>query len=78
MQDLTDDDRKQVLGEVLMDEFRVIREMLGDLPTRTEFNQLKERVDEIGGDVEVIKLAVTDQSRQLKNHEHRITALEAA
>lgn len=78
MQDLSDDDRKQVLGEVLFDELRAIRESLEDVPKRTEFNELSGKVDQISKDVETIKLVVTDHSRQLNNHEQRVQTLETA
>ncbi len=78
MQDLTDDERKQVLGEVLFDELRAIREALDDVPKRSEFNQLEEKVDKIGADVETIKLVVKDQSRQLQRHEAEIATLKSA
>ncbi len=76
MQDLTDDERKQVLGEVLFGELRAIREALDDVPKRSEFNQLEEKVDRVGADVETIKLVVKDQSRQLQRHEAEIAALK--
>ena len=79
MQDLTDDERKAVLGNVLMDELKVIREYLQDIP------EIKQRVTHIEGDVsklkedmQIIKAAVVDQSKQLNDHEHRIGDLETA
>ena len=55
-----------------------VLEVVGDIqrkvnnqPTRDEFNELKD-------DVRVIKASVTDQSKQLHDHEHRISRLEAA
>ncbi|TAH32511.1 hypothetical protein EYC58_02915 [Candidatus Saccharibacteria bacterium] len=77
MQDLTDDERKQVLGEVLFSELRAIREALDDVPKRAAFNQLVEKVDRIGADVETIKLVVKDQSRQFQRHETEIAALKS-
>ncbi len=44
---------------------------VADLPTRDEFTELKQ-------DVKVIRAAVTDLSRQVDNHEQRVTRLEAA
>jgi hypothetical protein len=40
------------------------------LPTRDEFDRLK-------ADSKVIKAAVTDQSKELADHEHRIIRLES-
>jgi hypothetical protein len=78
MQDLSDDDRKQILGEVLFDELRAIREGLDDVPRRAEFNDLKAKVDEIGADIGTLKLVATDTSRQINDHENRISAFETA
>ncbi len=76
MQDLSDEDRRDVLGEVLMDELKAIREGIANLPTRQEFNALQDVVDELSGDMKVVKAAVTDQSSVLKDYGSRITALE--
>jgi len=75
MQDLSDDERKQVLGEVLMDEFKAIREGIDNLPTRTEFQALDNRVARVESDVKVIKAAVTDQSKQIQVHEIELKRL---
>lgn len=78
MQDLTDDDRKQVLGEVLMDELKAIREGISALPTRTEFKKLEEKVDKLSDNTGVVKSVVKDHSKQLSNHEQRLVVLEQA
>jgi hypothetical protein len=76
MHDMSDEDRKQVLGEALMNELQAIREGINSLPTRTEFNELRDDVSELKADVKVIKASVTDQSKQLANHATRIATLE--
>ncbi len=58
-----------VLGEVLADELKAIREGISNLPTRTEFNELKTDVEELKSDMKVVKAAVTDQSKQLQQHD---------
>jgi hypothetical protein len=78
MQDLSDEERRQVLGEVLLDELKAIREGISDLPTRSEFNELAEKVDRIDARTAVIQAAVTDQSKQLTEHGERLTHLENA
>jgi hypothetical protein len=77
----TDDELKRVAGikdEIFKDQVQLILEIVTDmqakitqLPTRQEFNELKQ-------DTKVIKAAVTDTSRQVHDHERRITRLEAA
>jgi len=67
-----------VLLEEVMSQNKAILEIVtdtqkkvADLPTRDEFTELKQ-------DVKVIRAAVTDLSRQVDNHEQRVTRLEAA
>ncbi len=78
MQDLNDEDRKQVLGEVLMDELKAIRKGIANLPTRPEFNELTQKVDGLADDMKVVKAAVTDQSKQLSDHQVQINQLQNA
>ncbi|HUD06499.1 MAG TPA: hypothetical protein VMR34_01300 [Candidatus Saccharimonadales bacterium] len=79
MQSLSDNERKEVLGEVLADELKAIRESVHDVPKISKkVDLLEEDMKEVKSDIKVIKAAVTDVSRHLKDHEHRITRLEAA
>ena len=79
MQSLSDDERKQALGEVLADELKAIHELVKDVP------EMKQKIDVLDSDmkevksyIKVIKAAVTDISREQKEHDRRITHLEAA
>ena len=67
-----------ILFEEVRDQMKVVLEAVGDLPTRREFEELRQYVVELKQDVKVIKAAVTDQSHQLADHEHRVIRLEAA
>lgn len=79
MQSLNNDERKQVLGEVLSDELKVILEYVKDVPIiKRQVDKLKEDMTEVRSDIKVIKVSVTDMSRQLSDHELRITRLEIA
>lgn len=69
MQSLDDDERKAILGEVLLDELKAIRGGISNLPTRPEFNELKADVEELKADVKVIKAVVTDHSKQIQKHD---------
>jgi acylphosphatase len=71
MQDLTDDERKQVLGEVLMDELKAIREGISVLPTRQEFSVLQDDVTELKADMKVVKAAITDIGNKQKQQDAR-------
>lgn len=79
MQSLNDDERKGVLGVVLADELKAILEYVKDVPVimRKVF-KLDEDVSELQSDMKVVKTAVTDMSRQISDHEIRITRLEVA
>jgi 2-phospho-L-lactate guanylyltransferase (CobY/MobA/RfbA family) len=79
MQDLSDDERKQVLGEVLMDELKAIREYVQDVPLiKADVQQLKADVTELKTDMRAVKAAVKDYSRQQAELDARVTQLEQA
>ena len=74
----TDDNYTGILLEQILDEVKTIHELVAGQPTRDEFSKLRDDVGAVKDDVRVIKAAATDQSKQLKDHEQRITRLEAA
>ncbi len=72
MQSLNNDERKQVLGEVLADELKVIREYVEDIPDiKKDVHKLKEDIAQIKSDMKIVKVIT-------KNHESRIMQLEPA
>jgi predicted nuclease with TOPRIM domain len=77
MQSLNDEEQRRVLGEVLADQLKVIQEGISMLPTRTEFNEVKDDIREIKLENATFKAAMKDLSRDVNDHERRITALEA-
>lgn len=79
MQDLSDEDRREVLGEVLMDELKVIREYLEDLaPVKQDVAVLKQDMAEVKSDIKVIKAVVIDHNVHLKMHDREIAGLKTA
>ena len=77
MQSLSDDERKAVLGEVLADELKAITEYVKDVPLiKKKVDALEIDMQEVKSDIKIIKAAVTDLSKQVKDHERRITHLE--
>ncbi len=77
MQSLDDDERKKVLGEVLADELKVIREYVQDLPEiKRDVETLKEDVAELKADMKTVKAAVTDQSKQLNQQDTFLKTLK--
>ena len=72
MQSLDDEERRQVLGEVLADELKVIREYVQDIPEiKKDVHSLKEDVEILKSDMKIVKTAIS-------NHASRLTQLEAA
>jgi uncharacterized protein (UPF0335 family) len=79
MQSLSDNKRKAVLGEVLADELKVIMEYVAGIPRiERKVATLEKDMKEVKSDVKVIKTVVTDMGRELKDHDKRLTRLEAA
>jgi peptidoglycan hydrolase CwlO-like protein len=70
MQDLSDDERRQVLGEVLHDELKVINEYVKDVPKiQEEVHQVHSKVDDMNDQLKVFK-------HVLKEHEEDIRKLK--
>lgn len=78
MHDMSDNDRREVLAEVIMDELKVIREYLEYLaPLRQDVTTLKEEVKELRIDRDWIKRMLAKHDTQLDDHEGRLRRLEA-
>ena len=75
---MADDKYTTILLEEMRDQNKAILEAVSGLPTRVEFNELKDDVAELKQDLKAVKAAVTDLSNKVADHEHRITRLEAA
>lgn len=74
MQDMDDDDRRQILGEVLYDELRIIREYLQDMPIlKSDVAQLKADVEELKADMKIVKYTLKDTNSRLSKLEHAFT-----
>ena len=67
---MSDIDAKYVghLLEEIRDEVRAVHEMVAGQPTRGEFERLEQKVDKLGDDMETVKAAVGDLSRDLIEH----------
>ncbi len=67
MQSLSDDERKLVLGEVLADELRVIREYVEEVPAlRAELREVHIKVDEIDERLIVVEHVVKAHERNIQ------------
>lgn len=79
MLQMSEDDLRRILGEVLVDELKIIHEYLDDIPViKQKVTRLEEDMYEVKTDIKAIKAAVKGQSKQVHNHEIRLTKLEAA
>lgn len=67
MQSLNDDERKDVLGEVLADELKAIREYVEDVPkVKEEVHQVHAKVDDIDDRLKVIEAVVKHQETDIR------------
>lgn len=79
MQSLSNDERREVLGEVLHDELKAILEYVKDMPVlRQELHQVQADVAELKQDMKVVKAAVTDLSAVQHDFDRRLSHLESA
>jgi uncharacterized protein YoxC len=79
MRSLSDDERKSVLGKVLTDELKAIVEYVKDIPAiKAKMDTLSEDIQVVKSDIRIIKAAIADLSKQVDDHERRITHIEAA
>lgn len=93
MENLDDDEVKLVLGEVLLDELKVIHEYVQDIPQikadiidlkadvavlKTDVAVLKTDVSVLKTDMKAVKLTLAGHGRQFKRFAQRVTKLEAA
>ncbi len=81
MADRADDPRAEELAQVFIeqmeDRFAVLQENL-DAMLDQKLQPLQTDLHDLKGDVRVIKAVVTDQSKQLKDHEVRLASGEEA
>lgn len=79
MHDLTDDEEKQILGDVLKHKLDAIAEnMASGAEMNRRFNAVDERLGTIEQRLGAVELAVKDQSKQFADHEGRLVRIEDA
>lgn len=68
-----------VVLEEIRDQNKVVLEAVGDLQTKVrKLDRMETDLRAIKTDIKTMKAAVTDTSKQVQNHERRITKLEHA
>ena len=72
-----DDNYLGVLLEEIRDQNKALLEAAATQATHDDINRIEDRLTSIEQDTKVIKAAATDQSKELTDHEHRITQLES-
>lgn len=66
MQDFTDEERRAVFGELIMDELRIIREYLSDIPIiKRDVAELKIRAGSLESDMKVVKAVLIEHERDI-------------
>ena len=77
MQSLSEDEKRQVLGTVLADQLTAIQEAVKDVPQiNKKLENLETVLDNIAGEIRIVKAAVTDLSTQVNEHEQQIERLQ--
>lgn len=77
MQSLSEDEKRQVLGSVLADQLSAIQEAVKDVPEiKIKLDRLDSTLNDIGGDLKIVKAAITDLSNQVNEHERQIRRLQ--
>lgn len=69
------DDHVAILLGRIEDKLARFAEAMADVPAR--LTAIEERLYSLEGDMRVVKAVMTDQSKELHDHERRITTLEA-
>ncbi len=76
MPDIDDELAKGAIGEEILSQIKLVLEVVSAQPTRTEFNDLSGKLDDLADEVHTVKAAVLDVSRALRGHDARLLDLE--
>ena len=72
MQSLNDDERKEVLGEVLADELKAIGEYVKDIPkVKEEVHQVHATVDDINDRLGVLGHVLKEHEQDIRQLKHK-------
>jgi DNA repair ATPase RecN len=72
MQDLSDDEEKNVLGEVLLDKLKAIEEYVKGIPDmKQELHQVKSTVNEVNDRLSVIESVVKEHESDIRQLKHK-------
>lgn len=72
----SDDNYIGMLLEEIRDQNKAVLEAVGGIRQKVDNQPIRSEFNELRDDVKTIKAAVTDQSKELKDHEQRLTYLE--
>ncbi|HUD06138.1 MAG TPA: hypothetical protein VMR18_04475 [Candidatus Saccharimonadales bacterium] len=73
MQSLNDDERKEVLGEVLADELKAIREYVEDVPDiKQKVHKIDATVNEINDRLSTIENVVKEQESDIRTLKRKV------
>lgn len=77
MLSLSEEEKRQVLGDVMADQLKAISEAVNEVPEiKKSLDKLSDDLNVAIGDIKIIKAAITDISRQVNNHEREINRLQ--
>lgn len=73
MQDTTDDERKDMLGEVLADELKAISEYVKDVPKiQEEVHQIHAKVDDMSDQCNAFKHVLKEHEEEIRPLKHKL------
>jgi hypothetical protein len=73
MQSLSDDERREVLGEVIFDELKAIREYVQEIPyIRQKLHEVDVRLINVEDMLIVVEAVVRDHEADLKQIKHHL------
>ncbi len=73
---ISDEQHKQVLGEVLLEKLIAIEELVAEVPTISRrLGRVEKRLKAVEVDMKITKLAVHDLSIESRKHTEQITTL---
>ena len=75
---MSDQDYTAIILEEIRDQNKAVLELVSDLPTKREFNELKDDVSELKSDVKIVKVAIIDLTLKTNDLDRRVSVLEAS
>ena len=74
MQSLNDNEKRDILGEILSDELKVIHELVKDVPNIShKVDKIETDMETLKGDMKIVKAVITEHSKEIKDLDRRVS-----